>query len=497
MSNLKHWQHKMKQKRKSTDFRRFLMEIASWSGMAFYRNNWLISKYPESDRIKISSIKDYEDKVDEAIDYWNDYDFGKNGFENFQKLFRSMNHSCVSHIWKNEQCEYSDVAVTSKNAYLSRIITLWSENVFYSMLVRINSKNVFNSLFVVDNSEVIYFCKSVHSSYKIFYSKYIKNCSDIWFSTNLTWCKDCLFCHDLENASYCINNQQYSKEQYLEKKTELLKDKQKFLSYYDALENKWKNHNSTNVSGDNIIESEEVSNGSFVFNLKNWNNTLFVWSTAGAENWYDFLVGWEWNNDIYGVSNSGWNCSNIYNSVQISWSTDIYYSQNIETSSHLLFCNGLKNKQYCILNKQYTKYDWETLAGKIFTQMEEDWIFWEFFPGELNPFYFNDTIAWMIWNFTKEEVEAKWYMWRDEEIKVDIPASNDIISIDELNDYEWYSPEWEWRINPEILKKVIRDSEWNYYRIIKMEYDFLVKHALPLPRLHWLERMKINFWTHK
>jgi hypothetical protein len=24
-----------------------------------------------------------------------------------------------------------------------------------------------------------------------------------------------------------------------------------------------------------------------------------------------------------------------------------------------------------------------------------------------------------------------------------------------------------------------------------MEYDFLMKHALPLPRLHWLDRIKM------
>ena len=491
--NMKNWQNKMKKKRENTDSRKFLVEIASWSGMAFYRNNWLISKYPESERIKISSIKDYEDKIDEAIDYWRDYNFNKSGFQNFQELFRSMEHSCVSHIWKNESCEYSDVAVTSKNAYLSRIITLWSENVFYSMLVRINSRNAFNSLFVVDNSEIIYFCKSVHSSYQIFYSKYIKNCSDIWFSTNLTWCKHCIGCNNLENVSYYINNKEYSKEEYFEKKKKLLSDKWDFLNRYKSIENKWKNHNSTNVSGDNIIESQDISNGSFVFNVKTWNNLVFVGSTAGAENWYDFLVWWEWNNDIYGVSNSGGNCSNVYNSVQISWSTDIYYSQNIETCSHLLFCNGLKNKQYCILNKEYSKEEWEVLADKIFTKMEQDGILWEYFPGELNPFYFNDTIAGMLWDFKKEEVIEKWYMWRDEEIKVDIPEWVDIITTDELDSYQWYTENWEWRINPEILNKVIKDSKWDYYRIVQMEYDFLVKYELPLPNLHWIDRMKINF----
>jgi hypothetical protein len=50
-----------------------------------------------------------------------------------------------------------------------------------------------------------------------------------------------------------------------------------------------------------------------------------------------------------------------------------------------------------------------------------------------------------------------------------------------------------WAIDPAILKKVIRDEEGNVYRVIKMEYDFLVKHGLPLPRKHWLERLKGHF----
>ncbi len=48
-------------------------------------------------------------------------------------------------------------------------------------------------------------------------------------------------------------------------------------------------------------------------------------------------------------------------------------------------------------------------------------------------------------------------------------------------------------IDPEILKKVIQDKEGNYYKIVKMEYDFLMKHRLPLPKLHWLDRIKLGF----
>jgi hypothetical protein len=69
----------------------------------------------------------------------------------------------------------------------------------------------------------------------------------------------------------------------------------------------------------------------------------------------------------------------------------------------------------------------------------------------------------------------------------------EIVKTSELGNYEWFDAEGNRAINAEILKKVIQDEQGNVYRIIPMEYKFLVKHGLPLPRKHWLERMKENF----
>ena len=71
--------------------------------------------------------------------------------------------------------------------------------------------------------------------------------------------------------------------------------------------------------------------------------------------------------------------------------------------------------------------------------MEKNWILWDFFPWNLNPFYFNNTIVWLIGWLKKEEVEKKWYMWRDHEIKVDIPKGNKVIKNIELNNYQWFN----------------------------------------------------------
>jgi hypothetical protein len=62
-----------------------------------------------------------------------------------------------------------------------------------------------------------------------------------------------------------------------------------------------------------------------------------------------------------------------------------------------------------------------------------------------------------------------------------------------LNNYEWFDENGKWTINKDILKKVIVDESGNMWRVVNMEYEFLLKYGLPLPRKHWLERMKENF----
>jgi hypothetical protein len=134
------------------------------------------------------------------------------------------------------------------------------------------------------------------------------------------------------------------------------------------------------------------------------------------------------------------------------------------------------------------------MAVKIFTSMEADGILGEFFPASMNPFYFNDTLAYLIDDsFTQEEVEAEGYLWRDAPIRVDIPEWLEVVKSNELDSYQSLDLNWIWKIDPSILEKVIVNEKWNYYRIVPMEYEFLMKHALPLPTMHWLDRIKMGF----
>ena len=94
--------------------------------------------------------------------------------------------------------------------------------------------------------------------------------------------------------------------------------------------------------------------------------------------------------------------------------------------------------------------------------MEADGSLGKFFPADMNPFYFNDTVAYLVDDsFTKEEVEKEGFLWRDSPIKVDIPEWFEVIKTSELGKFERLQNST-WYIDPSILEKVIVDKYGNY-----------------------------------
>ena len=498
MKDIKHYEDIIKEKRKKTPFRDFVKEICSWSPLNLYKYNWKICRYPDTWRIKNINTKEAQN----AWSYSLEYDFNISFFDNFKKLMDIVPLQRIMDFWSNENADFVDQAFWVKNWYLVFVSWFWVENIMYSAYCYENLINIFNSLLITHNCSNIYFCSNIDNSYNIFYSKYINDSSEIWFSTNLIWCHECIFCDKLENQRYCFQNKILEKEEYFKIKKQILEKKEKFLGNYKFIsKNKAINRLSENVNWINNIRCKNVENGYFINNANDSRNVINVW-WDNIRNFYDCFDAWVNSDNFYWVVWAWDSCKNIFCSTQIAMSSNIYYSYLISNCSFCIWCIWLKNKSFCILNKQYSKEEWYIKTNELFKKMEESWILWNFFPWKLNPFYFNDTAAYLIDDgFTKEELKKNWYLWRDEKIKVDVPENAKVINsvnvgnenIRSLQDFEWYDKNWKWHINPEVLKKIIKDEKWNYYKIVQMEYDFLMKYELPLPELHWLDRIKFNF----
>ena len=508
MSNLAYRQSKIQEKRKQTPWRDFVMEICSRSTLSYYRTKEGISRYPNSHRVgKLISYKDFFDR--NVLQWLPSWDF----LQDFISLMEIESLPIMLHYDQNENSDFSDQVQSSKNCYLSTAVIKDCENVLYSLSVKEWSKNIYSSTMVRDQSENIYESMGIINSSNIFFSKWIFNSSFVYTSYNLINCHYCIRCHDLENKKYYVDNNEVSKEVF---QNELKMIQQQ---------------NTTLPMNNDLFSMNFQCNWlqRWILNYKiaNGNNLVMVWSHEWNKNMYDIFTAWSpYGSDFYAVMGV-WGSDNIYCTMNTTWSSHIFYSVFMVSCSFCLWCIGLKNKSYCILNKQYSKEERYEKVDEIFWQMEKEWTLGEFFPWSMCPFYFNDTAAYLIDNsFTKEEVTAKWYLWRDEPIKVDIPEWAKVVKTSELGQYEWRkvgeegviarrrhddvaihwttkNDEWDpstsvgmtqsWYIDPEILNVIIQDEAWNVYRIVKMEYDFILKHWLPLPRKHRLDRMKENF----
>ncbi len=157
-----------------------------------------------------------------------------------------------------------------------------------------------------------------------------------------------------------------------------------------------------------------------------------------------------------------------------------------------------KEKEYCILNKQYTKEEYEKLVPKIIEHMNSMpyisnygsstpivYKYGEFFPPELSPFCYNETIAQEYFPLTKEQAIEKGYQWKDPEqrnIQIDIRTEDLPDNIKDVSD--------------DIVNKIIECANTKCtgfnpvncnctkaFKIIKPELEFYKKMNLPLPRL--------------
>jgi hypothetical protein len=75
---------------------------------------------------------------------------------------------------------------------------------------------------------------------------------------------------------------------------------------------------------------------------------------------------------VYETVAAGINGYNNYFLYYCYPAQDAYYCIGCFHCSHIFLCNGLINKSYCILNKQYTKEEYEKLVPQIIEKMIAD-----------------------------------------------------------------------------------------------------------------------------
>ncbi|MFH1608604.1 MAG: hypothetical protein ABH951_01125 [Patescibacteria group bacterium] len=434
----------------------------------------------------------FSDKFDPSS-YYVDYDFSIDFFTQYENFRRNIPLLCMEQSGNNSGgCEYANYTYGSKNIYLSHNVAK-SEDVYYSVFVNRDNRMCFDSLSFRED-ELCYEVVDSNHNYHCSYLTRSDSCIDSMFLFNCVNCQNCFMSSNQRNQNYVFGNKKLSKTEY-EKAI-----KKENLASFSSLKRLTEEYEQ--LMKDTVVVFAKLVNavnctGDIIENSKNCLSCFYIW---GSENIRYIFYSVNALKDSYDMLDSGRGermyesicsgrgnyeiafCARTFNTMQT------YYCEGCIDLKNAFGCIGLRKKQYCILNKQYSKEEYFILLEKIKKQMEEmpyidknncTYKFGEFFPAEISPFAYNETMAFEQFPLSKEEILKKNYRWFDDADR------NYDATLDSKNIPDGISD-----VTDEILKETISCEHGGLcnhqctkaFRIVPVELQFYKRMNLPLPR---------------
>ncbi len=437
----------------------------------------------------------------DGTEYAMDYNPTKTFFEQLKELQSKTPWMAQENLYTMQvNSPYVNATGPAKNCYQ----VFWAdycENVFYSSYLN----NLKDSLdcFRMEECELCYEAVGCRKCYRTFFSEECDSCTDTWFSRACSGLVNCFGCVNLRNKSYCIFNEQYSRESYLEKLKEFKLDSRNSLDnlrrqvfeFWNKYPRRFYNGNALNknVNGDYIYESKNARDSYLAVGLEDGKFCQFL-SVPKSKDCYDYSGWGDGAELVYESSVVGLGANNVKFSNEC-WPNPM----NIEYSMYLINgcrdcfgCVNLKKKQNCILNKQYSKEEYEKLKTQIVKDMDKNpfvdkkgrvYKYGEYFPVELSLFAYNESAAMKFFPKTKEEAFKegwKWYERKENDYAISVKSEN--------------LPDTRAEISDSILNEVIECSSCKKaYRITQGELNLMHKLNIPLPRQCSICRQDVRF----
>lgn len=377
----------------------------------------IISFFNEKSPYKVFSNDEWWSDVWDPLNFGMDFDFTRPFFEQFYELQLEVPRPALVNN-KAENSPYCNFSDGNKNSYLLTSANR-NEDSYYGFLV-VDSKNAVDCLWCTD-SELLYECLDCQKCYNLRFGQSCDNCSDSAFLYDCRGCKNCLMCIGLRNKECQILNKQVTKEEfekamkYLdgshEKYTEATKRFEELKKEFPV--RKANNYISCeNVYGDYIFNSKNIYLG---FDIYRCEDCAYVHDGLRGKDCYDicFFDGPELCYESTSLIGYGCRFTNFCRD-----SVDIFYCDNCHVCKNCFGCVGLRNKQYCIFNKQYKKDEYENLVSKIIEHMVKSGEWGEFFPIKYSLFAYNETLAQDYFPLTKKEILENGWKWHDPEEKI-------------------------------------------------------------------------------
>ncbi len=415
---------------------RFWRRLSYFNERYLYQNTCglcgkkIIAMYPEGTEFPVYCLECYRGDGWDPLSYGKDYDFSKPFFGQFRELKKKVPRAERVMQGDPEGNLYCNRASYNKNSYLL-VRANYNENARYSynLWECKDSMDCYN----VHKSELAYDCIDTVDSYNVQHVQECRQCRDSMFLFDCRNCVQCVGCVGLRNKQYHILNNPYTKEEYKKELEKLHLDTKEGLELFaqqfekllqQSIRESAMNTNSVASTGNWLIECKNTINSFQCRKVEDGKNLL---SVVEAKDCMDYSYWGRSSELIYETSNCGYDCSRIRFTNE-SWDSchDLTYCDNCYASANLFGCVGLRKKEYCILNKQYTKEEYEALVPKIIQHMKDVpyideagrvYAFGEFFPPEFSASSYNTSLAYEYFPYTKEETLARGLLWEEKQEK--------------------------------------------------------------------------------
>jgi hypothetical protein len=432
----------------------------------------IISLYPENTPFPVYEQHIFRGDDWNAMDYGQDYDPKRPFFDQFLELKNKVPRSALLTI-NCVNTEFANNIEDSKNCYLV-FAAQKNEDCLYGRLMYRN-KFVVDGAFVAD-SELCYECIDLRKCYKCFFTESSETSADLYFCFDMRDCQNCIFSTNLRHKSYHIFNKSVTKEEFEAKKKDIFSSYEKLEEAKKIFEEEKK---KATVKYAHQIKCINTT-GDYLFNC---HSSTMAFDSENSKN-CKYIADAETPLDCYDLNNTYYNpelCLDLmgvlrmYNSkhcVYTFYSSNLEYCDNVENSESCFGCVGLRKKKFCILNKEYSKEEYEKIKGEIVESMKRDGVYGDFLPPALSPYGYNESLAAEYYPLEKDEAKEKGFNWQNETSgtygKETIKESEMPNAIDEVNE--------------DILNAVLVCKDCNKnFRITRAEYDFYKRIGVPIP----------------